>query len=173
MKNIIYVTIFILLFSCSNKIEVGSNQWYKSKLREDLKEYFVYKSIWYALKYDSLKFKESTGYQYKQVVLISYTDEAFHIVDSVAKQFVQKIKPGGALVGEYGEDAPVSYIYWIFNERKTKRLDEFIHSMDKYMREFNNDQIIPDSDYLKRLYLNKVYKEEKGEYQINFDYPIF
>ena len=97
--------------------------------RELLKEYFLYTCIMEGFKDKNLVEDDISGTVYFDI--LPYSPEAFQEIKVYAKDFIETIEPSP--IRDYGNRRPV--ISTCIDKYKSKELDKFIKSLDKYLME--------------------------------------
>ena len=100
--------------------------------RELLKEYFLYVCITEGFKDKSLVDDDISGTVYFDV--LPYSPEAFQEIKAYASSFVETIEPSPIM--DHGGKRTV--ISSCIDKYKSKELDKFVKSMDKYLLKDNN-----------------------------------
>lgn len=125
MKRIILTTAIFALFACLSDV-YGQNG-FVVKNREMLKEYFLHSCIRHGFdECDTIFKKDHSGAVY--IDLLRYNLKAINKVDSLAQDFVSSIE-----VSPYENRKTKGIIILSIREYKSKRLDDFIKSLDSYM----------------------------------------
>lgn len=122
MRNSIYFTSALVALSFS----VSGQSEFISENREMLKDYFLYSCIIHGFENSDIKKKDHSGAVY--IDLLRYDLKAIHKTDSIAKSFVSSIE-----TSPYENRNTKGIIILSIEEYKSKRIDEFIKSMDIYM----------------------------------------
>jgi len=120
MKKLIFLVCVIGISSCSAKAQS------KVENRELLKEYFLCCCIHYgfnSLKIDTIDHSASTYFD-----ILPYELPAMQKVDSLANSFVSSIEISG-----YENRKTKGIIILSIEKYKSRNLDDFIKTMDKYM----------------------------------------
>ena len=95
--------------------------------RELLKENFLYECIVEGFKDKNLVEDDMSGAMYFDI--LPYSPEAFLEINAYAKRFVETIEPSP--ITDYGMRKPI--ISACIDRYKSKELDKFIKSLDKYL----------------------------------------
>lgn len=122
MKNSIYFISALVILSCS----VSGQSKFIIENREMLKDYFLYSCIRHGFEDLDIKNKDHSGAVY--IDLLRYDLKALHKTDSIAKAFISSIE-----ASPYENRNTKGIIILSIEEHKSKRIDEFIKSMDIYM----------------------------------------
>jgi len=130
---LILCIISLSLISCSTNrtvifAELSTTDLEKAKShvwRELLKEYFLCKCILEGFKDKELQDISPAGY----FDIVRYDPEAFHEVTDYARKFVETIEPSP--IEDLGNNKAI--ILDCISKYKSKELDKFIKTLDKYM----------------------------------------
>jgi hypothetical protein len=122
MKISIYFILASVIFTCTLQAQPKAVR----ENREMLKDYFLYSCIIHGFENLDMKKKDHSGAVYTD--LLRYDLKALHKTDSLAKAFVNSIQSS-----PYEQRNSKGIIILSIDEYKSKRIDNFIKSMDIYM----------------------------------------
>jgi hypothetical protein len=126
MKNLILLILMLTfeILPCYSSVENQNRS--VNQNREILKEYFLYSCIIHGFEKCNIESKDNSGSVY--VDILNYGLKAIQKTDSLAKRFIESIE-----ISPYENRNTKGIIIRSIEEYKSKRLDEFIKSMDIYM----------------------------------------
>ncbi|MDD4599295.1 MAG: hypothetical protein PHW35_15115 [Lentimicrobiaceae bacterium] len=120
MKKLVCLISIITIFSCSAKGQTGN------KNREQLKEYFLCCCIYHGFNNTGIAELDNSKSIYFDI--LQYKLPAMQKVDSLAKAFVNSMEVSG-----YEKRKTRGIIILSIEEYKSKKLDTFIRTLDKYI----------------------------------------